>query len=89
MTRIYHLDPATAAGIAAGEVIERPACVVKELIDNALDAGSSRIDIELENGGRRLIQVSDNGCGMYPDEVLVALQRYTTSKFASSTICKS
>lgn len=80
MIRISRLDPATAAGIAAGEVIERPACVVKELMDNALDAGSSRIDIELENGGRRLVQVSDNGCGMYPDEVRIALQRYTTSK---------
>lgn len=79
-SRVQRLDPATASRIAAGEVIERPSSVVKELIDNALDAASTRIDIELLNGGRRLIQVSDNGCGMSPDEAALAPQRFTTSK---------
>jgi DNA mismatch repair protein MutL len=78
--RVQRLDPVTAGRIAAGEVIERPASVVKELLDNALDAASTRIDIDIFNGGRRLIQVTDNGCGMYPDEAELALQRFTTSK---------
>lgn len=78
--RIQRLDALTASRIAAGEVIERPASVVKELLDNALDAGSTRIDIALVNGGRQLIQVTDNGCGMSPDEAVLALQRFTTSK---------
>ncbi len=78
--RIHRLDATTVSRIAAGEVIERPASVVKELLDNALDAGSSRIDIDLVNGGRQLIQVTDNGCGMTPEDALLALQRFTTSK---------
>src|SRR5712692_11244391 len=79
-SRIQRLDPTTASRIAAGEVIERPTSVIKELIDNALDAGSRRIDLELVNGGRRLIQVTDNGCGMNAEEAALALQRFTTSK---------
>lgn len=79
-SRIQRLDPTTASRIAAGEVIERPTSVVKELIDNALDAGSTRLDIALVNGGRRLIQVTDNGCGMTAEEAVLALQRFTTSK---------
>ena len=79
-SRIHQLDPATIRRIAAGEVIERPASVLKELIDNALDAGSTRIDIVLHNGGRQLIQVADNGCGMTAEEATLALQRFTTSK---------
>lgn len=79
-SRIHQLDPATIRRIAAGEVIERPASVLKELIDNALDAGSTRIDIVLLNGGRQLIQVTDNGCGMTAEEATLALQRFTTSK---------
>ena len=80
---VQRLDAVTAGRIAAGEVIERPTSVVKELVENALDAGSTRIDIELHNGGRRLIQVTDNGCGMPPDDALLALQRFTTSKIRS------
>src|SRR6266581_2702065 len=79
-SRIQPLDPTTASRIAAGEVIERPTSVIKELIDNALDAGSTRIDIALVNGGRRLIQVTDNGYGMHAEEATLALQRFTTSK---------
>jgi DNA mismatch repair protein MutL len=78
--RVQRLDTVTASRIAAGEVIERPASVVKELIDNALDAGSTRIDITLWNGGRRLIQVTDNGSGMAAEDATLALQRFTTSK---------
>jgi DNA mismatch repair protein MutL len=81
--RVQQLDPTTSSRIAAGEVIERPTSVLKELIDNALDAGSTRIDIELVNGGRHLIQVTDNGCGMHAEDASLALQRYTTSKLRS------
>src|SRR4029453_2636021 len=83
MTRIQRLDPTTSSRIAAGEVIEAPSAVLKELLDNALDSGSTRIDIELINGGRRLIQVTDNGCGMSPEDASLALQRFTTSKIRS------
>jgi DNA mismatch repair protein MutL len=83
MARIQRLDPTTSSRIAAGEVIERPTSVLKELLDNALDAGSTRIDIELVNGGRRLIQITDNGCGMSPEDGALALQRFTTSKIRS------
>ena len=78
--RVQRLDALTASRIAAGEVIERPLSVVKELIENALDAGSTRIDIAVHNGGRRLMQVTDNGRGMSPEEATLALQRFTTSK---------
>ncbi|MGD9150628.1 MAG: DNA mismatch repair endonuclease MutL [Desulfobacterales bacterium] len=83
MPKIKILPETLSNKIAAGEVVERPASVVKELLENALDAGSTRIMIEVEKGGRALIQVSDNGIGMSADDALVAIERHATSKISS------
>ncbi|MCP4216809.1 MAG: DNA mismatch repair protein MutL, partial [bacterium] len=78
---IIRILPETLSNkIAAGEVVERPASVVKELLENALDADSTQVLIEIEKGGRSLIRVSDNGVGMSPDDALLCIERYATSK---------
>lgn len=77
---IHILSEVVANKIAAGEVVERPASVLKELIENALDAGATQIDVQVVYGGRRLISVSDNGCGMGRDDALLSVERHATSK---------
>jgi DNA mismatch repair protein MutL len=84
MARIHQLPPAVVTKIAAGEVIERPASVVKELLENSVDAGSTRIDIEVEQGGAELIRVVDNGCGLEPDDLPLAFASHATSKLGSA-----
>ncbi|MFZ5644186.1 MAG: DNA mismatch repair endonuclease MutL [Bacillota bacterium] len=83
MPKIKVLDEITANQIAAGEVVERPASVVKELIENSFDAGSTKIYIEIKGGGLELIKVTDNGCGMDEIDVETAFQRHATSKISS------
>ncbi len=84
MGRIHVLPDQVANQIAAGEVVERPASVVKELLENALDAGATRIRIEIEGGGRKLIRITENGHGMGRDDALLAFERHATSKLRSS-----
>jgi len=83
-TKIQILDDTTANQIAAGEVVERPAAVVKELVENSLDSGATRILIELEEAGKYLVRVTDDGCGMGQTDAVLALQRHATSKIVSA-----
>ena len=83
MPHIQVLDQVTIDKIAAGEVIERPASVVKELVANAIDAGAGSVTVEIEDGGISLIRVTDNGCGISRDEVRNAFLRHSTSKIRS------
>src|ERR1700678_1694924 len=89
MGKIHVLSERVANQIAAGEVVERPASVVKELLENALDAGSTRIRIQVEAGGKKLIQITDNGCGMLRDDAWRAFARRATSKIKNTDDLKS
>src|ERR1700761_7628013 len=84
MGRIHILSDLVVTPIAAGEVVERPASVVKELLENSLDAQATRIRIEIEGGGRKLIRIVDNGHGMVRDDALLAFERHATSKLHTS-----
>jgi DNA mismatch repair protein MutL len=79
-TTIHIMPPELANKIAAGEVVQRPAAAVKELVENALDAGARRVTVHVKDAGRLFIQVTDDGCGMSPEDVAISIHRHATSK---------
>ncbi len=81
---IRQLSAAVINQIAAGEVVERPASVVKELLENAIDAQATRIDLSVERGGKDLVRVADNGVGLAPDDLILAFEPHATSKLAEA-----
>ena len=85
MARIKQLSKHLINQIAAGEVIERPANVVKELVENSIDAGAKNIVIEIKNGGKSFIKITDNGKGISPDDMDISLERHATSKIRNSS----
>lgn len=87
MTEIIRLLPDSVVNqIAAGEVIQRPSSVIKELMDNAIDSGATEIKVVVDKGGKELIQVTDNGCGMTPLDARMSFERHATSKSATARI---
>src|SRR5207253_4342438 len=84
MSRIRLLSETVASQVAAGEVVERPASVVKELVENSIDADARRIEVVVRRGGISLVRVIDDGCGMDRDDALLSLERHATSKIRSA-----
>ena len=84
MNKIIQLEETLVSKIAAGEVVERPASVVKEIMENSIDAGSKKISIEVKDGGKRYIMVSDDGCGMTPEDAKLSIERHSTSKIRNA-----
>ena len=84
MPKIMQLSPHVANLIAAGEVVERPASVAKELLENAVDAGATQVTVEIRQGGMTFLRVTDNGCGMAPEDARTAFLRHATSKLRTA-----